>query len=375
MSMKKTFVIHVTNGFGGGVGTVIGSLVDYQIHEGYKVGIIFPENSTGSSYIDDIYGRVHTFPIKIPKIKGINLLLGIPMRAIYVDIKKKYPDYKVVFHVHNPVGIGIFQSISKLPLICTLHGINTSSSNFSLFATKYILTKLRNNNKIITAVSDSTKQHYEKEIDSISIFTIKNGIKVKKKEQHKKNDIFTVGFVSDITDHKGWRFVFDAYNYLMPDYKEKIQLIFAGTGSKQEVDDLSDMITKSNVGDRIKFVGYVNDAGKTLIPYLDLLVLPSISEGLPMAILEALGNGVPVLATAVGGIPEIIKDGYNGYLIDRDAISISDAIKKIVANSVLNEKLQINALQTFSDEFSLNCMGKGYDEIYSNSIFASEKEC
>lgn len=365
MLSKKVFIIHTTNGFGGGVGTVIKNLVSYQLKKGYKVGILYIENSRDWEYLEEINETVSLFPVKDIGIKGTNILLGLPMNKLFKKIKREYNNYNIIFHAHNPVAVGVLQKISNLPLVCTIHGINTKDSYFSRFFTKYIINSLVINEKKVIAVSENTQHYYNQEIHSSYIQTIRNGVSIKKKEEYTdKKHTFTIGYVSNINDHKGWKYLVEAYISLLPQYKNIIKLILAGDGPKYEVDSLMDIIKQYNLEEDVKYVGYVPDAGDTLIPYLDLLVLPSKSEGLPMSILESLGNGIPVLATAVGGVPEVIKDGENGFFINRDSKSIYEKIRIIIENPELYALLKKNAFTSFYYEFTEKVMGGKYDEIY-----------
>lgn len=131
----------------------------------------------------------------------------------------------------------------------------------------------------------------------------------------KNNCKFVIGFVGAIIDLKGWRYILEAYNLLKNNYDNEIEIIIAGAGPQENIEDLKRVIKLNKIKNNVNFMGLVEDAGKNLMPFIDILILPSKSEGLPMTLIEAQGNGVPILATKVGGIPEILVDGYNGFLL------------------------------------------------------------
>ena len=111
----------------------------------------------------------------------------------------------------------------------------------------------------------------------------------------------------------------------------------------------------------------MEDAANTLLPKIDLLVLPSVMEGLPMSLIEAQFYGIPILATEVGGIPELLTDGYNGYFIKRDGADIAGKIE-LCLSLPQYEILSKNSLILASDKFSSERMYEEYEELTENVI-------
>ena len=88
----------------------------------------------------------------------------------------------------------------------------------------------------------------------------------------------------------------------------------------------------------IKYLGTQNDV-RPILSIADIFVLPSLHEGLSIAIIEAMAMNLPIVATNVGGIPEVVENNFNGLLVEsRKSIELSNAIDKII----LNKKLQQN---------------------------------
>jgi glycosyltransferase involved in cell wall biosynthesis len=360
-------IIHTTLGFGGGVGTVIKNLINYQIKQGYNVGIAYLIQSDKQSeeYFKDINGEILKLPIKRIKLKGVNLILGIPIKKLYKNLKKQFPNKKIVFHSHNLASVGLLNSIKHIPLLCTVHGINSQASGISQVIIKKILTKLKKNKCKIVGVSNQTTIFYNEQIGENYITTVLNGVKISPVPNEYEFTKFTVGYLAFLDDFKGWRILFDAYTMLDDCYKEKMNLIFAGSGSEEQINQLEDLIRNNHLTANVHYLGLVNNAGNTLTPNLDLVVLPSKSEGIPMTLLEALGNSVPVLATKVGGIPEVIDNGVNGFFIERNPKDIAEKLCKIFDDKVLYEKMKIHARKTYEEKFTTEIMGMKYSDLYN----------
>ena len=111
-------------------------------------------------------------------------------------------------------------------------------------------------------------------------------------------------------------------------------------------------------------VGEIEDAAK-ILPAFDIYVCSSIKEGFPYSILEAAAAGLPIVSTAVGGIPEIISKDINGILVrPRDSHAIADAVKKLIKDPQLAAKLAQNAKQK-ALEFTLERMVSETEKVYS----------
>jgi glycosyltransferase involved in cell wall biosynthesis len=118
------------------------------------------------------------------------------------------------------------------------------------------------------------------------------------------------------------------------------------------------------LGDHFRFIGFREDPR----PYLnaaDLLLQPSLSEGLPWAILEAMSLGKPVIASKVGGIPEVIEHGVNGYLIPpADNNALAQAVIELLSHPQLGMELGRRGRETVKERFTLKRMVKEFETFY-----------
>ena len=98
----------------------------------------------------------------------------------------------------------------------------------------------------------------------------------------------------------------------------------------------------------------------------DVFLLPSRFEGMPMTIIEAMGTGLPIVASAVGGVPDMLEDGVSGLLVPCDPEATARAVLQLLKQEDLREKLGTNALES-SRKFSAAHMARCYLDVYSNS--------
>ena len=97
----------------------------------------------------------------------------------------------------------------------------------------------------------------------------------------------------------------------------------------------------------------------------DLSVLPSLSEGLPNAVLESMAAGVPVVATSVGGTPELVEDGVTGLLVPpRDAEALAVAIARLIGNPALARRFGEAGRRRVHDRFSMAAMVRATERLY-----------
>nr|AZY91876.1 glycosyltransferase [Lactococcus lactis] len=179
---------------------------------------------------------------------------------------------------------------------------------------------------------------------------------------------FTVLFMGVLIKRKGVADLINAIYLLNKENKlDNVRLVIAGSGAEEA--ELKAMCTQLVLDNYIEFSGWTaGEKKEKLFRESQMLVLPSYNEGLPIAILEAISCGMPVVATNVGDISSAVIDGENGYLIEPgDVLAIKQAIEKIVWDPEVFNKMVTASRQLaesgFSDEKYFSCINDLYKEI------------
>ncbi len=146
---------------------------------------------------------------------------------------------------------------------------------------------------------------------------------------HRSDVPVVVGTVAHLSREKGINYLVEAAA-MIPDVHKRLRFVIAGNGVCRR--ELEDQAREQKLQDVFHFAGFHPD----ISPYMksfDIFVLPSLSEGLSSAILEAMAASLPIVATAVGGIPELITDGDNGLLVaPADPAALAQAIQRLAEN-------------------------------------------
>lgn len=368
---KQQVIIHLVGRTSGGVASVAITLMKKQIESGKIVyAIIFLGEDDISKTIDS---KINVIFVKPKTGYGQNMLWGMGIRNIYNTVKTDNPGKTIIVHAHNVATVGLLSNIVNIPIVCTIHGTCvrgklTLRDRISEFVNIQILRKLNRNDKPIVAVSKATAEHYQRSVERNSIQVIYNGVDIHEANPilAKKGGEFWIGHVGGVTKSKGWDTVAEAFGIVKTQNK-KVKLLCAGNIGFEE-NELKLIMDRNSGDDGIKLLGLIPDAGNTLIPLLDVLVLPSIGEGMPMSILESFSYGVPVIATDVGGISEVVINNINGFLVQKDSEEIAERILQLMNNKDIYIKISRNAKITYEKYFSANLMNKAYENIYCNII-------
>ena len=144
-----------------------------------------------------------------------------------------------------------------------------------------------------------------------------------------------------------------------------LSLVIVGSGSKEK--ELKEQSRRLCIEDKVIFAGYRRDI-HNYINCFDVMVIPSLHEAHPLVLLEGMGNGKPVVASAVGGIPEVINHGENGLLVPpADAQKLAENIAEVLCNPDLRQAMAANARRSFEERFSTEKMvtetGKLYQDL------------
>ncbi|MDE6416936.1 MAG: glycosyltransferase family 4 protein [Duncaniella sp.] len=154
---------------------------------------------------------------------------------------------------------------------------------------------------------------------------------------------------------------------LKPEVRDRVVLHIAGAGSEE--DKLQSMISSEGLDDNVVLEGWVSgDEKRKLLEMCHCFVLPSYFEGLPVSILECMAWEMPIIASRVGGIPSIVEDGDNGYLIEPgDITALTDAITDVVANPTVRSAMGKSS-RSKAAAYSIDSVVEQLDKIYARLL-------
>jgi glycosyltransferase involved in cell wall biosynthesis len=147
----------------------------------------------------------------------------------------------------------------------------------------------------------------------------------------------------------------------------EVKLVLAGSGNQQDYQQLAEAL---GILDKLRFLGRVpDDTLRLLYSSCDLFVLPSRLEGLGIVILEAMAAGKPIVATNVGGIPEIIESGQNGILVEAgEEGKLAGAIVKVLSDNPLARAMGENNKKKVRECFSWGVAAQKTERVYNELI-------
>lgn len=173
----------------------------------------------------------------------------------------------------------------------------------------------------------------------------------------RKDKSFTVGTIAELHRIKGLDILLRAWSHFRKKREGKLLII----GEGEERQNLQNMAKKLDISDSVVFKGQIDNA-RLLLSTFDIFCIPSRSEGLPYTLLEAGLAGLSVIATAVGGIPEVIESGLNGVLVPvEDSESLFSTLVLLAEDQKLRERLGQELKKTVEENFSLEQMS--YDTL------------
>lgn len=266
-----------------------------------------------------------------------------------------------VIHTHHRMA-AFYVSLLKLYKKCVF--INTSHNTFY---NKKFLTQFSYKHGYLIACGEMVKKNLIQEfgLSDKQVTVIHNAVKpfdgniivdtLVKKFHNEGN--FVIGNIGRLSKQKGMEF----FIYAIPEVIKKqsnTRFIIVGNGEDEE--KLKKLSKNLGLNDYLYFLGYRNDI-QNLMSQLDLIVLSSLWEGLPLIPIEAFSVKKTIVATDVDGTPEIVKNMDNGLLVEPgNSKEIANAILWMIENKDMKNKMELNAKKTFDDQFS--------EITFSNSI-------
>ncbi|MFX1466666.1 MAG: glycosyltransferase family 4 protein [Promethearchaeota archaeon] len=373
----------------GGIESYIQNLSKFLVKNGHNVTVITSKIPRNSPRLE------HKEGIKIVRLTTPAIVSGFPLIPhLFFKLGATSKNADIIHaHINSPSIIEIAAFVSKIsnrPLVVTYHAdpiiqdLNTEASRYvkpilGTYLNKSMDLILKRAHKIIVTTplymekSNFLQNYLHKVVvipNSIDIdfFREQNPqvIQDLKREYNLKNNRIIL-FVGRLVKYKGIEYLLKAMKTIIPAFKNICLLIVGDGPLRNKLEYLSN---KMNLKSNIVFTGNVsNRILRNIYRIADLFVLPSISnsEGFGIVLIEAMAHAKPVVASNVGGIPHIVKNGFNGLLVaPRNYIELGNKIIDLLSDDIYSQKLGQRGQEYITKNYSWQQTVRQIIEIYRN---------
>lgn len=358
-------VIHVLSDMKiGGAGRWLLNLLGAIDRERFEVKVVLPQ---GSMLID----RIRTLEFEVLPVAGMkDKSFDAGAVGILLDIFKR--ERPQIVHTHASLSARLAARMAGAKIINTKHCIDGRKTGIKKFAGACLNNLL--SDKVVAVSAAVRKNMIDNGMAEDKISLIYGGISpVKELSPEEKSSIrrkwgikeseIVVGIVARLAEVKGHRHFIDAAEIISRDNTE-VRFLVAGTGPKEQ--ELKELVRQRELEDRVIFTGFVENIYE-IFNIIDINVISSLSEALCLSLIEGMCTGKPSIGTDTGGIPEVIKDGYNGYLVPvGDPLLLAEGILKLVQSPELRRAMGDKGRELVKSNFTASAMMRVIGELYEN---------
>ncbi|UCG26878.1 MAG: glycosyltransferase family 4 protein [Bacteroidales bacterium] len=326
---------------------------------------------TDSTYINEGF-ELHILPIRFSKtIEGLRRkrpvkiikAIGLFLRLVYRIITIK-PD--LIYFSVMPVGLGFIRDllyISVMKLVKAKLTFHLHNRGIAELSRKWIWWKLYRfafSNVNLIHVSNGL---FISEIEPLKLkdtktFVVNNTIEnFEPLDRDDRSGPLSLLFISNLLPEKGLNVLLQALILVLKEFKNFHLNVYGASWSKKEDKRILDFIRQNNLSDHVTINGPVyGNEKKEVLQNANIFIFPSYfkEECFPLSILEAMQVGLPIIATRIGAIPEMIEDGKEGIIIDpKDTGMLYSAIQTLIEDETLKEHLGKMAKMKFQKRFGM----------------------
>lgn len=264
-----------------------------------------------------------------------------------------------IVHIHSSFGGSFYRksvivhiaSLFNVPIINHIHGSEIDKLyTFASPKKKRFIERTFEKCSLIIVLSEECRDKLEVINAKLDCRIINNygEIRVSDIARKKNNIVLFLGFLTELKGCYDIPYVLKKVALAIPNVK----FVLGGVG---EIEKIQSLLEKLGVSSFVEFPGWVSgEAKKELLSNSKLFFLPSYTEAMPVSILEAMGYGLPVISTNVGGIPQLVYNNYNGFLLEPgDVDGMANAIITVLKNDKEAVRLGENSLEIIEKNYSL----------------------
>jgi glycosyltransferase involved in cell wall biosynthesis len=368
--MKKILVILATDRLSSPARLVV-QVIEHCDHKRFSmlIGCTWQGVKEDSSeFFQELQRR--KIPLRIfRQLRGLD---PSPLLAAIKLVRKEKIDL-IETHGYKACFIGLFLKIfSRKPWITVLHGHTAENLKMNFFSWLE-LRMARYADRIVTVSAEMRRRLILGGLPAGKTVTIHNAIDpsqfitaeqtITRTRFGVGKHEFLIGIVGRFSPEKGQDLFIKAFKLLALS-NPQVKVIFIGEGPTEA--EIRAMVHKYGLENRVVFAGYQPEI-LSFYQILDLIVMPSRSEGLPSVALEALFYRVPVVATAVGGTGEVIINEKTGLLVSpEDPEKLSAAIARMITDSSLQKSVAEAGFELISERFLPEARTRAFERLYEN---------
>jgi glycosyltransferase involved in cell wall biosynthesis len=321
--------------------------------------------------------------------------LGIPVRVfpesrwgsgkIFLELVREFKKSNIqIIHTHKYKDTILAAPAAKLcgipHVVRTVHGLREPFQGLQSLKMSFYKAIERIVHRYyvdsIIGVSSQIERTYKAEGERFRVTCIRNGIDLDgrsiqadkrrtRKDLGVDSETCLIGTIGRLTPVKGVPYLLQAARKLLRQ-GANVKVLVVGEGSIRS--DLMAQTRDLGISEHVVFLGHREDTD-ALLQALDIFVLPSLSEGIPMALLEAMAASRAVVASRVGGVPEIIEDGVEGFLVEpMDVNSLTERCLRLIQSPDMAQKMGQTARARVERDFSAENMAHRVALLYTELI-------
>jgi len=314
---------------------------------------------------------------------------GIPVYSLNVEkkwdlravrrlmrlLKTEQPDIIHSYLFHGNMLGRVVGKMARTPIIVSSE---RSVDHHSLFG--ILLNRLTA--RLVTAVETNSragKEFVESRLgfNSTRVFAVHPGVQAVpgrrddreriRRELGLESDVPVVGFVGRLHPAKGLSYCVSAFARVVQDLSKAVLLLVGDGAERGRIEELCH---KEGIDGSVLFLGHRPDVA-SLMSAMDVLVLPSLREGFPRIVLEAMARAKPVVASNVGGVPEAVQDGVSGILVPpRDSARLAEGLLKLLSDKHIARQMGLRGKSRFEQYFTVELAAARYERLYQDLVTA-----
>ena len=323
--------------------------------------------------------------------------LGIPVKVfperrwgsakIFLELVREFKKSNIqIIHTHKYKDTILAAPAAKLcgipHVVRTVHGLSEPFEGLQAFKMSLYEAMERTVHRYcvetIIGVSSQIESKYKADGQVSRVTCIRNGIDLEWKSVqtdrwHTRKDLGVdsetclIGTLGRLTPVKGISYLLEAARMLLRQ-GANVKVLVVGDGSIRP--DLMTQTRDLGISDNVVFLGHREDTDE-LLQAVDIFALPSLSEGIPMALLEAMVASRAVVASRVGGIPEIVEDGLDGFLVEpMDADSFAERCRRLIESPDVARTMGEQARKRVERDFSATAMADRVASVYKELLMS-----